>query len=106
VSNFDELLSALAGVPVLPGARCRGRHALFDPQRPDEADEVAQARHSQAVGLCEHCPALAACQLWVNSLPPPKRPSGVIAGQLRRERPRRARPNDSPTVSNLTQGQI
>lgn len=82
LSSFDDLLSSLAGAPVLPGARCRGRHHLFDPERQDEAHDTAQLRHRQAITLCEGCPALAACRAWVETLPPRKRPPGVVAGQL------------------------
>lgn len=83
--NFERLLSSLAGVPVLRGARCRGKHHLFDPQGEDEPDETADARHLQALGLCAACPAIAACETWFESLPPRDRPLGVIAGQLNRE---------------------
>lgn len=89
--NMDELLGALAGTPILPGARCRGRPHLFDAAPPGEPDEVTEARHLQALGLCRACPALARCGDYLISLPPSKRPSGVIAGQIRRERPNRNR---------------
>lgn len=85
MNPFEQLISSLAGVPVLRGARCRGRHQLFDPQDDDEPDEVADARHLQALGLCEACPAIVDCEAWFESLPPRKRPFGVIAGQLNRE---------------------
>ncbi|MBU3749819.1 MAG: hypothetical protein FGM52_05110 [Mycobacterium sp.] len=89
MNNFESLLSALAGVPVLRGARCRGRHALFDPQRPEEPADVAAARHRQALALCDACPALPGCRTWAAALPIRKRPYGVIAGQLRPEPTRR-----------------
>lgn len=82
MNPFEQIISAMAGVPVLSGARCRGRHALFDPQHGSEPDEIAQARHRQALALCAHCPALAACQWWVDSLPPRRRPRGVVAGRI------------------------
>lgn len=85
MNSFERLISAMAGVPVLSGARCRGRHATFDSQRDDEPDEVADARHLQALGLCECCPALDACEQWFESLPLSQRPHGVIAGRLHRE---------------------
>ncbi len=92
MNSFESLLSALAGVPVLPGARCRGRHALFDPRGEGEPADAAEARHRQALGLCQRCPALPECQRWVESLPPRHRPFGVIAGQLRPEpQPRKER---------------
>lgn len=91
--NPHDLLAALAGAPALPGARCRGRHHLFDEAGPDEPAEVVEQRHAQAVGLCQHCTALASCTQWFDSLPRTQRPSGVIAGQInepRRGRPRKA----------------
>lgn len=92
MNPFEELLSAMAGVPVLAGALCRGRHALFDPKHEGEHDDVAATRHLQALGLCQRCPALDACEIWVASLPKSKRPAGVIAGQLNREtQPRKKR---------------
>lgn len=90
--NFDQLLSALAGVPVLRGARCRGRHTLFDPRHDDEPAEVADARHLQALALCQQCPAIAECEQWLDALPKKQRPFGVIAGQLHRQpNPRKKR---------------
>jgi len=78
--TWSGFLGALAGAPALPGARCRGRHHLFDEQRPDEDDGTAAARHAQALALCNRCPALDPCQSWFASLPPRKRPTGIIAG--------------------------
>ena len=82
MNNLDALLTALAGVPALPGARCRGRSHLFDEADRDEPPEVVEQRHAQAVGLCRHCPALASCTEWVDGLPNSKRPPGVIAGRI------------------------
>jgi hypothetical protein len=31
MSQLADLLQAVGAAPCLPGARCRGRHALFDP---------------------------------------------------------------------------
>jgi len=81
-TTIADLLLSLAGSPALPGARCRGRHTLFDERGPDEPDEVAAQRHSQALGLCERCPALDRCRDWLEELPPRQRPPGVVAGQL------------------------
>jgi len=82
VNPFEQLISALAGSPKLRGARCRGHHALFDPQEGNEPDDIAAARHRQAIAVCTRCPALAACTAWVESLPADRRPSGVVAGKL------------------------
>jgi hypothetical protein len=78
--QWNGLLTALAGAPALPGARCRGKPHLFDEGRPDEPDDVVAARHAQALGLCQRCPALDACAQHFASLPPRKRPGGVVAG--------------------------
>jgi hypothetical protein len=83
VSTLDALLDAVGAAPALPGARCRGRHSLFDEARRDEAPEAVDQRHAQALTLClRGCPALAACQQWYAGLKPSKRPPGVIAGQI------------------------
>ena len=88
-----DLLAALAGAPSLPGAKCRGRHALFD--APSELDReppaVTEQRHAQALSLCRTCPALASCQQWYDSLPRAQRPSGVVAGQITPTGPGRPR---------------
>jgi len=76
---FDQL----GVIPSLPGAKCRGRHSLFDEARRGEAPETVDQRHAQALTLClRGCPALAACQQWYAGLKPSKRPPGVIAGQI------------------------
>lgn len=90
MNPFEQLVSSsLAGIPLLRGARCRGRHTLFDPQARTESDDVAAARHRQAIGLCvgithadPGCPALEACRTWVQSLPAAQQPTGVVAGKL------------------------
>lgn len=87
---FTNLVEAIAGAPSLPGARCRGRHHLFDLAG---IGEQADARHAQALGLCELCPAFNRCSEWLASLPESKRPLGVIAGQLRLSRPVGRPPN-------------
>lgn len=82
MTQLDTLLLALAGAPALPGARCRGRHHLFDAQNGSESDETVAARHRQAIGLCQHCASLDACREWVDGLPARKRPQGVVAGLI------------------------
>ncbi|QEM46301.1 hypothetical protein [Mycolicibacterium grossiae] len=81
MTDFATLLSSLAGAPSLPGARCRGRGHLFDEQAAGEHHTTAAARHRQARGLCDRCPALHACAAWVDSLPARQRPAGVVAGR-------------------------
>jgi WhiB family redox-sensing transcriptional regulator len=76
------IFGALVGAPLLSGANCLGLWSLFDePDRedPDRREVVASAQR-----LCETCPALTDCGDWYDSLPPSQRPSGVVAGRLRR----------------------
>jgi hypothetical protein len=82
VSTLDAMLTAIGAAPCLPGARCRGRHHLFDPAGTHEPAPVVQQRHAQALGLCQDCPALEPCRAWVASLPPKRRPQGVVAGTI------------------------
>ena len=82
MTPFDALVGALAGLPALPGARCRGQAAMFDPARRGEGSEVSEARHKQALGLCQRCPALDPCRLWFDGLSACQRPRGVIAGKV------------------------
>jgi hypothetical protein len=79
MSDFDGLLSALAGVPRLDGARCVGQHAMFDEY--DCPDTVAAC-----VYVCDHCAAKPACEDYLNGLRPSQRPFGVTAGVVRRPR--------------------
>ncbi|TDH51566.1 hypothetical protein E2F47_15910 [Mycobacterium eburneum] len=87
MTQLDRLLAAIGVAPALPGARCRGRHRLFDGRGSDEAPEVAEQRHAQAIGLCQRCPSIDPCRAWLESLPPRRRPAGVVAGQLTQPRP-------------------
>lgn len=78
MTSLDGLLGSLIGVPQLPGAKCRGRHRLFD------VDPISSApqRHAQALLLCDSCPALEPCGRWLDSLTPARRPTGVVAGRI------------------------
>ena len=82
MSNFDQLIAVIAGAPALHGARCRSKSHLFDAAQPGEDPATVAARHAQALGLCEHCPALDRCREWFDSLKPSKRPLGVVAGRI------------------------
>lgn len=82
MSQLGTLLAAVGVAPALPGARCRGRHHLFDEQGKNETPEAAAERHTQALGLCRLCPSLAGCTTWFDTLPASRRPKGVVAGQL------------------------
>ncbi|MDQ1304720.1 MAG: WhiB family transcriptional regulator, redox-sensing transcriptional regulator [Actinomycetota bacterium] len=74
-------LFAAIGTPALPGARCRGRSHLFDDAAQGEPADTVEARHRQAIGLCQRCPALEQCGSWLDSLKPSQRPAGVVAGR-------------------------
>ena len=82
MSALETLLASLAGVPALPGARCRGRHHLFDAKLAGEEADVANARHAQALALCAGCPALTRCEEWIDSLTRAAQPAGIVAGRL------------------------
>ncbi len=83
------LLAALLGAPALPGARCRGKPHLFDPAEPGEPADLTAQRHTQALGLCQHCTALPDCTTWFDTLPRHRRPTGIVAGQDRTPKPQR-----------------
>jgi len=82
--QFANTLGALIGCVALPGALCRHKASTFDEARVDESPDVVEARHAQARGLCQRCPALAACTAWIESLPARRRPTGIVAGRLYR----------------------
>jgi len=82
--QFANTLGALIGCVALPGALCRHKAHTFDEARPDEPAEVVEARHAQARSLCQRCPSLDACTAWVESRPPRRRPTGIVAGRLYR----------------------
>lgn len=82
MTSMETLLGSLLGAPVLPGAKCRGRSAVFDPARPREHEDAVAQRHLQALLLCDTCPARLPCEQWLNSLTPARRPAGVVAGRI------------------------
>lgn len=83
--QLDALVGALGGIPRLPGALCKGQPELWDEPLPLSRDpnpgDTAQ-RLEFAVSTCHRCPALRACERWVASLRPSRRPVGVTAGKL------------------------
>lgn len=82
--NAGTLLGRiLHGAPALPAAKCVGRPHLFDPAERDEHPDVVEQRHLQALGLCQHCPALDDCRRWIEGLRPSQRPAGVVGGEIR-----------------------
>lgn len=70
-----DLFAALAVIPSLPGARCRGRAELFDGDGGPDGE-----RSRQAASLCRGCPALDRCREWADSQPP-RDLSGVLGGR-------------------------
>jgi WhiB family redox-sensing transcriptional regulator len=86
MTDVHGLFGALAGIPRLDGAACRGQAWAFDPV--EQSDNGAEVRDLQlaALAVCAVCPALDACRTWFDSLPPRDRPTGVIAGRIRRTR--------------------
>lgn len=86
--TLDGMAGALLGAPALPGARCRGRHHLFDEAASGEDVGTVRRRHAQALQLCRGCPSLDPCRRWIEKLTPAKRPSGVVAGKVIKPRRR------------------
>ncbi len=80
MDDVMSLFGAMASTPLLPGARCRGKHHLFDAAAPGESVETLTQRQFQALGLCERCPSLDRCREWFVGLPASQKPSGVVAG--------------------------
>jgi hypothetical protein len=72
MSRWDASSDALAGVPDLGGARCRGRWAIWDET---EDPEIVQ----YAINQCEACSALVDCKAYAATQ---KRLTGVVGGRL------------------------
>lgn len=87
MSDWDTTRALLAGIPALPGARCKGRSALYERTVAEHQmtgrltkTEVDEARR-EALRLCNNgCPALEPCRAWLDGLPAARRPTGVVAG--------------------------
>lgn len=91
--DWDTMHALVAGAPDLAGARCRGRHELFDSTipgrqepsgKPPSRTELDNARIA-ALRICATCPALDPCRAWFDTLRPYRRPLGVTAGQVVRQ---------------------
>ena len=78
----QTLFDAIGLAPSLPGAKCRGRHQLFDEPDRDTDPDDALYQQQAALKLCSHCPSLVRCRTWLESLPKAKRPPGVVAGVI------------------------
>lgn len=87
--HWAEFAGQIGEIPELPGARCRGRHELFDATvAPLGGDpEITEYARAAALQLCHTCPALTPCRAWFATLKPRQRAGGVTAGQLH-ERPK------------------
>jgi hypothetical protein len=81
-SSSDLVAELLVGTPHMPDAVCAGHAELFDPPEPSTGHTDTHERIRFALKLCRRCPELAACRNWLNSLPPNRRPSGIVAGLL------------------------
>ena len=86
MSDWDTMRALLAGIPALPGARCKGRSDLFERTVGEHRmtgrltkTEVDDARR-EALRVCRVCPALMACRTWLDGLGVTRRPAGVVAG--------------------------
>nr|ABP46364.1 hypothetical protein Mflv_3893 [Mycolicibacterium gilvum PYR-GCK] len=94
-----SLFDAVGLAPSLPGAKCRGRHHLFDAPEPGvDTDETRKAEQI-ALRLCSECPSLGPCRTWLESLPKNKRPLGVVGGAVNTPR-RVGRPRKRGNVSS------
>lgn len=87
MSDWNTMRSLLAGIPVLPGAPCKGKSDLYELTICDRSQgrnvgspELENAR-CEALRLCNNrCPALASCRAWLDAEPATRRPRGVVAG--------------------------
>jgi hypothetical protein len=76
-----DIALLVSDIPKLHGAACLGRSNEFDAQPPKTPDR--DLAHLRAKRIClRQCPALDACRAWLDSLPPRRRPEGVVAGQF------------------------
>lgn len=78
----EELLRALTAGPNLPGAACKDHLDVFDAT----SERGAHRAYTAAIQICAGCPVLQRCGTHWDSLPPRKRPFGVMAGRIRQAR--------------------
>lgn len=93
--NPAGLFAALGGVPRLEGARCLGRWEIFDLRDLDDPDRAEI--EAAALAICSSCPARRQCADHLDSLPPSRRPTGVVGGCV--VRPPVARPRGRPRTT-------
>ncbi len=75
--QLAELLGVAAAVPRLDGAACRG-----NPEPHDVDVRASREAIDSAIEICLACPAMLACGVWLDSLPPDQQPRGVVGGRL------------------------
>ncbi|BCO57896.1 hypothetical protein KN246_14745 [Mycobacterium intracellulare] len=82
--NWKSMAALLAGIPDLPGARCKGRADLFEATIAEHTKRASRAElelaRTTALRTCADCPALDRCRRWFGALPLARRPRGVVAG--------------------------
>jgi hypothetical protein len=81
VSGVGALLTALS-VPTLTGAKCKGKHTIFDPPERGGVSRSQVMNQERALRMCRRCPCLAECRRFYDSLPARQRPTGVVAGRV------------------------
>ncbi|GFG98132.1 hypothetical protein MTIM_40110 [Mycobacterium timonense] len=86
MTNWTVVSTLLAGIPELPGARCKGAAGLYEATvnertKPTNRAELERAR-TAALNVCADCPALDACRAWLDQQQPTRRPRGVVAGRV------------------------
>lgn len=73
----------IRSAPDLRGALCAGSDRWdYDLDQAGETPTERTERLERAVAICRRCPVLAQCRSWVETLPPSKRPTGVVGGRL------------------------
>jgi hypothetical protein len=83
----SSLARYLADVPQIPDAACRGAEWLADVGHQDPPKRIEAAK-----SVCRGCVERPRCEQWLLSLPPARRPAGVVAGHLAgNARPSRAK---------------
>jgi hypothetical protein len=60
MTDLVALVAALASIPRLPGAACRGRWELFDPCHGDDPERPAA--EAAALALCRRLPSVGRLQ--------------------------------------------
>ena len=75
--GLTALMAVALSAPKLPHAACRGG-TMHDPRELRERTEDLDYRHRAAIAVCESCPELGPCRVWLAGLAPQDRPSGTV----------------------------